>query len=142
MNIISQLESRIAADCKTVDREERFDAMLDECYSFDKVGGPFACMSPSRVLKEVDPVAYRCGVNDYADGEGWVEIGGEHYEQTDCENKRDEMVEELQNEISDLEDELSDEQDEEEVDTAEIEAIQAKIDAASAKMHFLNSHSF
>lgn len=52
-----------------IDMHERYDEMLDECYSFESVGGIFASMSPSRVLKEMDPTAYRCGFNDWIDGE-------------------------------------------------------------------------
>lgn len=44
---------------------ETYDDMLDECYDEVKIGG--LCYSPSYVLKNVDEIAYRCGVNDYAD---------------------------------------------------------------------------
>ena len=42
---------------------ERFDDMLDECYEDPKICGMSYCTS--RALKEVDPIAYRCGFSDY-----------------------------------------------------------------------------
>ena len=104
-------ESRIESDCKPVDMEQRFRDMLDECYTFDKVGGPFAYMSPSRVLKEVDPTAFRCGVNDYADGESdeIVELSSGHYRIEDCKEVQDEIAAELDTEIEDLRENETDE---------------------------------
>ena len=45
--------------------EQQYEAMLDDCY-------PMVCIGdmeyePSRVLKEVDPIAFRVGMFDYAD---------------------------------------------------------------------------
>lgn len=45
-----------------------YDECLDECYPECKIGG-FE-YSTSRALKEVDPIAYRCGFNDWCDSEG------------------------------------------------------------------------
>jgi hypothetical protein len=42
-----------------------YDEMLDELYSPISVGG--VEFDPSRVLKELDPIAYRCGFNDWLD---------------------------------------------------------------------------
>lgn len=50
-----------------VDTELLLDGMLDDCYDFSSVGGPFSCMSPSEVLKEVDPIAYNCALSEYID---------------------------------------------------------------------------
>jgi hypothetical protein len=97
-NIIEELEQRITTNCKHIDVEQRFRDMLDECYSFDSIGGPFAGMSPSRVLEEVDPTAFRCGVADYSDGEDWAEIDGEYYETDDCEDQKDSLIDELETE--------------------------------------------
>lgn len=104
--IIQTLTARIVEECKPVDREAAFDAMLDECYSFKKVGGPFEWMLPSRVLQEMDPTAYRCGVNDFADGEPWVEIDGETYDRAEVEAVIEEFKDGLESELSDLESEL------------------------------------
>ena len=45
--------------------DEAYDEMLDECYGQVEIGGLF--YSTSLALKEVDPIAYRCGRNDYYD---------------------------------------------------------------------------
>tara|TARA_R110000751_G_scaffold245206_1_gene345226 strand:- start:14 stop:241 length:228 start_codon:yes stop_codon:yes gene_type:complete len=44
---------------------EMYDEMIDDCSEEVKIGN--MTYSPSRVLKEVDPIAYRCGLNDYLD---------------------------------------------------------------------------
>lgn len=95
--MINRIEAHIAAECKTVDVDSLYDDMLDDCYSFKDVGGPFACMLPSRVLAECDPVAYRCGKNDWLDGEGdrLVEIDGSYYDRDDAETALEEFIDEL-----------------------------------------------
>lgn len=105
MNVIEEFESRVRSECDEVDREAAFDEMLDECYSFESVGGIFASMSPSRVLKEIDPVAYRCGVSDYEDSLELVEVGDRHYRSDDVQKLREEIIDELQDEADKLEDE-------------------------------------
>lgn len=42
-----------------------YDELLDELHSPIIVGG--IEFEPSRVLKELDPIAYRCGFNDWLD---------------------------------------------------------------------------
>lgn len=86
----------IRDNCTAIDREERFRDVLDEIYSFDSVGGPFAHMSPSRVLEEVDPVAFRCGVNDFMDGENTVEIFGDEYDADEAEQARERYADEVE----------------------------------------------
>ncbi len=44
------------------DAYEQYDDMLDECYP----EGPMN-ISASRILKECDPIAYRCGFLDWLD---------------------------------------------------------------------------
>jgi hypothetical protein len=44
---------------------ERYDDMLDECFSAVRIGE--STFYPSTVLKECDPAAYRTGFSDYAD---------------------------------------------------------------------------
>ena len=44
---------------------DAYDEMIDDCTPMVKVGS--LEYLPSRVLKEVDPIAYRCGLNDYLD---------------------------------------------------------------------------
>lgn len=118
-NIIDTFETLVCEDLRSVDMEALYDDMLDECYSFDSVGGPFAYQSPSSVLKRVDPVAYNCGMLDWLNGESCVEIDGDYYEKREVEAIRDNLVSDLESLLSDLEDEKS----------AEIEALK---DSASA----------
>jgi len=57
------------------DIEDLYEEMLDECYPDLMIAG-FA-YSTSRALKEVDPIAYRCGFSDYISfmlSDGWEEI--------------------------------------------------------------------
>ena len=42
---------------------EMYDEMLDECNEDVKICGMSYCTS--RALKDVDPIAYRCGFSDY-----------------------------------------------------------------------------
>lgn len=45
-----------------------YDEMLDEVYGDAEVCG--YTYSSSRALKELDPIAYDCGFNDWCDSEG------------------------------------------------------------------------
>ena len=44
-----------------------YDEMLDEVYALEEGGFPYAA---SRVLKEIDPIAYREGFWNWLDSEG------------------------------------------------------------------------
>lgn len=136
-DIIAELEQKIAADLDTIDRESRFDEMLNEVYSFDAIGGPFAHMQPARVLKEIEPVTYRCGVNDYADSENWIEVSGENYDGEQVEEKRDELIEELESEIEELETEIEELEEEFETEERAKEESQAEIDDKNDKIEIL-----
>lgn len=47
--------------------EESFDALLDEAGTVEIAGISF---DRSRILREIDPTAYRCGLHDFIDAEG------------------------------------------------------------------------
>lgn len=47
----------------TITYADAYDEMLDECYPLVRFG--HLTYSPSAVLREVDPVAYRCGFVDW-----------------------------------------------------------------------------
>lgn len=47
--------------------ESRFDDMLDEVYGEVNICG--CIYLASRVLAKIDPIAYRCGLNDWTDAE-------------------------------------------------------------------------
>lgn len=91
---IEKIRAYIRDGATAWDDGEAYDSVLDECYSMESVGGPFVCLSPSRVLRECDPTAYRCGKNDFVDGElseGLiVEVAPEEYY---TENDVREMIE-------------------------------------------------
>ena len=61
--------------------EDMYDDMLDECYPEVVIGN--MRYSPARVLKDTDPIAYRCGLNDWLDAEmsdGYIiEDDGKYY---------------------------------------------------------------
>ena len=85
------IEHLIKEHCEAIDTEEQFEEMLNECYEPVKVG---CCeWDASYVMKELDPVAFRCGVSDYlADDDQFVEVGGEYYQVSDIENMIDELA--------------------------------------------------
>jgi hypothetical protein len=106
----------VKSELKEVDTGEMFGNMLDECYSFDVVGGPFAMMSPSRVLAEVDPTAYRCGESDYVDselGETLEEVDGCYYHKDEVDRIREEAENSIE---AIIEDEEAEEEEEDEED--------------------------
>jgi len=75
--------ARIKAELAPIDTEQRYRDMLDECEPAVKVGG--LTFAVSRVIEELDPTAFRCGVCDYADSlvtdrEISDDIDGEHYD--------------------------------------------------------------
>lgn len=51
----------------SVNGKEAYDDMLDDCYEGISIGD--LCYCPSRVLEAVDPIAYHCGLTDWADNE-------------------------------------------------------------------------
>ena len=49
------------------DAQERYEDMLDSEGPVNVAGLEFL---PSRILREMDPTAYKCGLFDYVDAEG------------------------------------------------------------------------
>src|ERR1700755_1774957 len=67
------------SDWSEYDWEQAYNELLDEIYPTVKFGD--LSYDPSLVLKEVDPIAYRCGLAEYQDAqESAVEDGGVGYE--------------------------------------------------------------
>ena len=84
------VEHLIKEHCSAVDAEEQFEELLSETCETVKIGS--LEYDPGYVLRNIDPVAFRCGVSDMlADDEQFVEADGEHYRVCDIEN----MIEEL-----------------------------------------------
>ena len=79
------------------DYADQYDEMLDE------VHGDFLGMNASYILKEMDPVAYRCGLLDYLDG---LDQDEEKMNNDECLELFEEL-EEIKSKIEELEDEMS-----------------------------------
>jgi hypothetical protein len=140
--IIEELEKRIIAEVEKIDREGRYRDLIDECYSFKDVGGPFAHMTPSRVLEEVDPTAFRCGVNDYGDGEGWTEVRGDDYPGDECDTIKETLIEEIEAQIDDLQTEIEEEEGQDEPDTDTIKDTEERLSVLNSQLADLKAHSF
>ena len=78
--------------------EDQFDDSLDDSIPGIEIG----CLtySPSHVLKNVDPIAYRCGLNDF--------VNSLDVEETDEYKALQEEIDQLQSDIEDLENEIED----------------------------------
>ena len=84
------VEHLIKEHCSPVDAEAEFEELLNEQYESVKIG--LCEWDAGYVMKELDPVAFRCGVSDMlADDEQSIEIDSEYYRVYEIEN----MVEEL-----------------------------------------------
>ena len=84
------VEHLIKEHCSPVDAEEEFEELLSETCETVKIGS--LEYDPGYVLRNIDPVAFRCGVSDMlADDEQFIEVDGEYYRVCDVEN----MIEEL-----------------------------------------------
>lgn len=102
------IESEIKSKQSEIDNfeyecsDDEYDEMIDDCSDEVNIFG--MTYSPSQVLKELDPVAYRCGKSDYES----------NFDLDDCEEYTDmvEQLESLNSELVSLQDELSDLQDE------------------------------
>lgn len=94
--VVNVIIKEIIEDCVPVDVEELTDDMLDDCYSFDNVGGYFSGMLPSRVLSEVDPIAYREAVADMYDSmsreDDYIEIDENLYCTSDVQDVIDRFI--------------------------------------------------
>ncbi len=87
------IEHLIQQHCETVDGEELFEEMLDECYEEVTIGN--CSFSPSDVMKECDPTAFRIGVSEYlnslAEDLQVYEVNGDYYNVTDIEDMLDDI---------------------------------------------------
>ncbi|MHC4487114.1 MAG: hypothetical protein ACYS4T_18215 [Planctomycetota bacterium] len=84
------IEHLIKEHCSPIDAEEQFEELLSETCETVKIGS--LEYDPGYVLRNIDPVAFRCGVSDMlADDEQYIEADGQYYNVYDIEN----MIEEL-----------------------------------------------
>ena len=87
------------------DYEDQFDESLDDSIPEIEIG----CLTylPSNVLKNVDPTAYRCSLNDYVN---YLDVeDSDEYEalQEEIDQLKSDL-EDLESEIEDLESEIED----------------------------------
>ena len=87
------------------DYEDQFDESLDDSIPEIEIG----CLtySPSHVLKNVDPTAYRCGLNDFVDSLD-VEDSDEYKALQEEIDQLKSDIEDLESEIEDLENQIAD----------------------------------
>jgi len=79
------IEHLIKQHCTPIDAEEQFEELLNETCKTVKIGT--LEYDPGHVLKNIDPVAFRCGVSDMlADDEQYIEAEGEYYRVSDVES--------------------------------------------------------
>jgi len=71
--------------------EEMYNEMLDDCEGPVTLCG--MTYSASRVLSEVDPVAYRCGFNDYVDTLAEEDVFVEGFTEPENDGQPDEAQE-------------------------------------------------
>jgi len=84
------IEHLIQEHCEPIDEEEAYEEQLSECYGTVAICG--LEYDSGHALKNLDPVAFRCGVADMlADSETYAEIDGRYYLVSDIES----MIEEL-----------------------------------------------
>ena len=88
------------------DYEDQFDESLDDSIPEIEIG----CLtySPSHVLKNVDPVAYRCSLNDFVDSQFDASETDEYKALQDEIDQLQSDIEDLENEIEDLENQIAD----------------------------------
>ena len=88
-----------------VDFADQFNELLDDSIPEIEIG----CLtySPSHVLKNVDPTAYRCGLNDFVDSLD-VEDSDEYKALQEESDQLQSDIEDLENEIEDLENQIAD----------------------------------
>lgn len=142
--LILSLTEYIQSECSPVDMEQRFRESIDSCYDFKSVGGPFACMTPSHVLEQMDPTAFRCGVSDQSDNENAYEIEGEYYDSDKVNEAREAFVEDLQTELNEAQAELDEleEQEEEDSDPDGITEARATVARLEAQIEAVEDHTF
>ncbi len=144
--LIRRLIDHVINECSAIDVDSLYDEMLNECYSLESVGGPFSNMDASRVLKEVDPIAYRCGMSDYMDSNrDFVEIEGEYYFGDKIEEAREEFASELHDQLSEATEELEEHEKQEggeDSDADSLTELRAKIARLTEEISIVEGYSF
>jgi len=147
--IIEKLVAHVIAECRAIDTDSQYDDMLNEVFSFDSVGGCFSHMTPSHVLKECDPVSYRCGKNDWLDGQRdqWTEVGNYYFSNDEIDDAKTEFIDALRDELSSLETDLEElengpDNDGNQTTASAIEKAQEAIDDKQSEIDACEDYSF
>ena len=142
------ITEKVREDHRPVDSDACYRAMLDECYDFSSVGGPFSHMLASRVLEEMDPTVYRCGKNDWMDGEDIREFDGSEWDGSDLDEAKEAVADELENQISDRKQEVEEIEAEPVTDenaepnTERLAELRDELDELNATLAAVNAYSF
>jgi hypothetical protein len=88
----------IEETCNTIGDEE-YREWLDEVIGEVQVGN--LTFDASRIIEELDPIAFRCGFSDYTSSDDIVEINNDYYRQNDV----DDALEDYEDEESEVDDE-------------------------------------
>ena len=103
---VSDLESQQSKiELDPDDFADQFDDLLDESGTVEAGGYSFY---PSRILKELDPIAYSCSLNDYADSVFDASETDDYKALQDEIDQLQSLIEDLENEIEDLENQIAD----------------------------------
>jgi hypothetical protein len=96
MNKIDEmLEAKIKEELTPVDIEEYYAAALDDIYPVVEIG--HSRFSPSSIVRELSPTDFRCGMNDYIDGDDTLEyVADEWYRADEIQKLREEIEEEIE----------------------------------------------
>ena len=117
-----ELENAIAAKQAEIEAKQReinnFEIDIDEheddfCNSLDEQGDVIIGSlhySLSHVLREIDPTAYRCGLNDFVDSLEVSDDPGYKELEEELETLKDELTD-LESELEELEEEEDDEKE-------------------------------
>lgn len=97
--VMEELINYVVDALTPININDEYDTHLDETYSFEKIGGPFENMCPSVVLNEVDPIMYNQCLNDFVEGEGWIELEGNYYDKESIEIERENFIKEQEQAI-------------------------------------------
>ena len=85
------LDERVKEELSEINMEEAYDNMLDEVHESCELCNQYGA---SRILKEVDPIAYNCGYSDFIDSQSdsCYELDGEYYEQYEVDEIEAEII--------------------------------------------------
>lgn len=99
--VLSEKRSQLAFfELDESDYEEGYKELIDECTEVVVIMG--ISFTPSRILEELDPVAYSCGLSDYVDSID-KSSNSEYQELESAIEDLEEEIESLESQIEELE---------------------------------------